>query len=74
MQPILGYWAEAPVYRRNVAEARRLLAEAGKTAIRARITVLNQPTFQTMALVARALLAEVGISVDVDVQEGATYW
>ncbi|MGL4290362.1 MAG: ABC transporter substrate-binding protein [Phreatobacter sp.] len=74
MQPILGYWAEAPVYRRNVAEAKRLLAEAGKTAIKARITVLNQPTFQTMALVARALLAEVGISVDVDVQEGATYW
>lgn len=74
MAPILGQWKEAPVYKRNVAEAKRLLAEAGQTAIKTRITVLNQPAFQTMALVAQALLREVGISADVDVREGGTYW
>ncbi len=74
MPPVLGHWAEAPVYRRNVAEAKRLLAEAGHPAIRTRITVLNQPAFQTMALVARALLGEVGITAELDVQEGGTFW
>ncbi len=72
--PILGNWKDAPVYRRNVAEAKRLLAEAGKTSFKARLTVLNQPVNQTMALVARALLAEVGITLEVDAQEGGTYW
>lgn len=74
MQPIVGYWAEAPVYKRNVAEAKRLLAEAGQTAIKARLTVLNQPANQTMALVAQALLKEVGITLEVDAQDGGTYW
>lgn len=72
--PILGNWPQAPVYKRNVAEAKRLLAEAGHTTIKTRLTVLNQPINQTMALVARALLQEVGITVEVDAQEGGTYW
>lgn len=74
MPPVLGYWKDAPIYKRNVAEARRLLAEAGQTSIKTRITILNQPAYQSMALVARALLQEVGISAEVDVQEGGTYW
>lgn len=71
---IFGHWSEAPVYRRNVAEARKLLAEAGQTNLRFRLTILNQPAFQSMALVAQALLREVGIAIDVDTQEGGTYW
>jgi peptide/nickel transport system substrate-binding protein len=72
--PILGNWPQAPVYQRNVPEAKRLLAEAGHPTIKTRLTILNQPVFQTMALVARALLQDIGVTVDVDVQEGATYW
>ncbi|GGD44001.1 ABC transporter substrate-binding protein [Aureimonas glaciei] len=74
LPPITGFWADAPAYQRNVEEAKRLLAEAGQTAITTRITVLNQPAFTNMALVAQALLAEVGITVEVDAQEGGTYW
>jgi peptide/nickel transport system substrate-binding protein len=69
-----GHWREAPVYRRNVAEARALLAAAGQTAIKTRITILNQPIFQSMALVAQALLREVGIDAAVDAQEGGAFW
>ncbi len=72
--PILGSWSDAPVYKRNVAEAKKLLAEAGQTNLKTRITVLNQPIFQSMALVAQALLKEVGIDAQVDVQEGGTFW
>lgn len=74
MAPVLGAWKDAPVYKRNVAEAKKLLAEAGHPAIKTRITILNQPAYQTMALVAQALLKEVGITADLDVQEGGTYW
>ncbi len=69
-----GHWREAPVYRRNVAEAKALMAAAGASNVRLKITVLNQPAFQNMAVVAKALLAEIGITVDVDAQAGGTYW
>src|SRR3712207_9072760 len=39
-----------------------------------KLLILNQPAYQNMALVARALLAEVGITVEVDAQDGGTYW
>jgi peptide/nickel transport system substrate-binding protein len=71
---IFGHWAEAPVYRRNVQEARRLLQAAGQSNLRLKLLILNQPAYQNMALVARALLAEVGINIEVDAQEGGTYW
>jgi peptide/nickel transport system substrate-binding protein len=71
---IFGHWAEAPSYRRNVAEARRLLQEAGQTNLSFRLTVLNQPAYQAMALVAQALLREIGVAIQVDAQDGGTYW
>ena len=71
---ILGHWKEAPVYRRNVAEARRLLSAAGVSNLKLRLTVLNQPQFQNMALVARALLAEVGVTVEIDQQAPGSFW
>jgi ABC-type transport system substrate-binding protein len=39
-----------------------------------KLLILNQAAYQNMALVARALLADVGITVEVDSQEGGTYW
>jgi peptide/nickel transport system substrate-binding protein len=71
---ILGHWKDAPVYKRNVAEAKKLLAEAGATNLKLKLLILNQPAYQNMALVARALLAEVGVTLEVDAQEGGTYW
>ena len=75
MPQVLGHWPAAPVLRRNVAEAKRLLAEAGHAAgFRARIVVQNQPVYQTMALVARALLQEIGITLDVDAQDAGSFF
>lgn len=71
---IFGHWADAPVYKRNVAEAKALLQQAGATNVKLKLLVLNQPAFQNMALVAQALLKEIGVTLDVDVQEGGTYW
>jgi peptide/nickel transport system substrate-binding protein len=71
---IQGHWKDAPVYKRNVAEAKKLLAESGKTDVKLKITVLNQPVYQNMALVAQALLKEIGVTLEVDAQEGGTYW
>ena len=71
---IMGHWKEAPVYKRNVAEAKALLAAAGQSNLKLKLTILNQPEYQNMALVARALLAEIGVTIEVDSQPGGTYW
>ncbi len=70
---IMGHWREAPVYRRNVAEARSLLAAAGVSNLKLRLTISSQQQYQNMALVARALLAEIGVAIEVEVKEGAVY-
>lgn len=71
---IFGHWKDAPVYKRDVAAAKKLLADAGVSNLKLKLTILNQPAYQNMALVARALLAEIGVTVEVDAQEGGTYW
>lgn len=72
--PILGHWKDAPVYKRNVEEARRLIKDSGKTNIKVKLLVLNQPAFQNMALVAQALLREIGVTVEVDARDGGGFW
>jgi peptide/nickel transport system substrate-binding protein len=74
MQPINGYWKDAPVYKRNVAEAKALLAAAGQSSFKTRVTIINQPIFQTMALVMQAQLREVGIDMQIEALEGAAFW
>ena len=71
---IMGAWKEAPAYKRNVAEAKTLMAAAGVKDLKLKLTVQNQQAFQNMALVAQALLAEIGITVQVDAQPAGSYF
>ena len=75
MPQVLGYWDAAPAPKRDVAAAKKLMADAGHAAgFRARITVQSQPVYQTMALVARAQLAEIGITLEVDAQDAGSFF
>ncbi|MFC0410060.1 ABC transporter substrate-binding protein [Roseomonas elaeocarpi] len=73
--PLLGYWKDAPRPARDVAAAKKLLAEAGMpNGFRTRLTLLNRPVFQNVGVITQALLAEVGIQLDLDVQDAGTFW
>lgn len=70
-----GFWEDAPVYQRDVEKAQERLKSSGvSTPIKLKLTILNDPAFQNMALVAQALLAEAGIEVEIDQRESATFW
>jgi peptide/nickel transport system substrate-binding protein len=72
---LLGHWADAPVHRRDVAAARRLLTEAGHpNGFRTTLTCLNQPTYRTAALVAQANLAEAGVQCELLALDGGAFW
>ncbi len=75
MPQVTGYWRDAPAPKRDVAQAKRLMAEAGHAAgFKARITVQNQPVYQTMALVAQALLRDIGVTLEVDAQDAGSFF
>lgn len=75
MPQVPGHWKDAPVLKRDVAQAKKLLAEAGHAAgFSCKMVIQNQPVYQTMALVARSLLAEVGIKLEVDAQESGSFF
>jgi len=72
---LLGYWADAPVYSHDVAAARALLAAAGvQPGQKLRLTLLATPTYQAIALVLRAMLAEAGLDLQIDARAAGTYW
>jgi peptide/nickel transport system substrate-binding protein len=72
---LLGHWSEAPVYRRDVAAAKKLLAEAGHpNGFRTSLTCLNQPAYKTAAQVAQANLAEAGVECEVKALDGGSFW
>lgn len=71
---LLGAWKDAPRYARDVAAARALLAEAGAANLRTRLTLLNKPAYQNAAVIIQAQLAEAGITLDLDVQDGGSFW
>ncbi|MEJ2365770.1 MAG: ABC transporter substrate-binding protein [Deltaproteobacteria bacterium] len=62
---VLGYWKDAPMYRPDLAKARELLKEGGKPdGFKATIQVYNDIT-QTIAEVAKADAAKVGIDLEI---------
>jgi peptide/nickel transport system substrate-binding protein len=71
---MIGYWAEAPVPKRDVAGAKKLLAEIGRHGIRTRLTVLNKLNYVTAAEVIQSRLGEIGIAVDLQILDGGSFW
>src|SRR5206468_842143 len=71
---LLGYWKDAPVYKRDVDAAKKLLEEAGQGGgFKTRLTILSNAENQAVAAIIQANLAEVGIEVEIEALEAAAY-
>jgi peptide/nickel transport system substrate-binding protein len=71
---LLGNWADAPLYTRDVAKAQQLLGEAGKSNLAFTFTCLNDATSLAVAQIAQANLAEVGITLTINAMDSGAYW
>ena len=72
---ILGYWPDAPVYKRDVKAAKALLTAAGLgSGFKTTLTVLNTAVAQTTAAVVQANLADIGIEVTIAALDPGAYW
>jgi peptide/nickel transport system substrate-binding protein len=66
------YAKDFPVPERDVAKAKRLLAEAGVPHVAFTLIVVNSPTEQRVAEVIQSMAAEAGFEIKLEVQEANT--
>jgi peptide/nickel transport system substrate-binding protein len=73
---MVGYWAEAPVYKRDVDGAKKLLADAGQAGgFKTTLTILSgDARYQSAAAVIQANLADVGIDLQINALDPGAYW
>ena len=72
---LLGYWKDAPVYKRDVEAAKKLLAEAGLgSGFKTRLTILSGAIPEAIAAVVQANLAEIGVDVQIEALDPGAYW
>ena len=68
----LGYWKDAPKYKRDVDAAKKLVAAAGADGITLRLALVNAEADKTAGQVIQSNLKDIGINVDLIVQDSAT--
>jgi peptide/nickel transport system substrate-binding protein len=68
----LGDWAGAPRYDRNVDKAKRFLAASGLKGLTLRLATSNQEAEKTAAQIIQSNLKDIGIKVELSVQDTAT--
>ena len=70
----IGYWEDAPVYERDVEMAKDYLAQAGAEGRTIEMTVSSgEPATSTVAEIVQANLNEIGLDIEVVVQEGGVF-
>jgi len=59
---------------RDVEGAKKLMAESGKSGVKATLAILNKTERLSAAQVIQANLAEIGIEVQIDAHDSGTFW
>lgn len=70
----LGFWEDAPQYQRDVVKAKEFLGKAGVSSLELTMTVEDITEFRTYAEITQQNLAEIGITVNINTLESATFW
>jgi peptide/nickel transport system substrate-binding protein len=70
---MLGYWKDAPCYKRDVAKAKEFLAKSGVKDLELDIAIQNTESEKTVGEIIQANLAEVGIKVNLKIEDDAAF-
>ena len=69
----IGYWKDAPCYKRDLAKAQEYLAKAGVKDLELTLAIQNTETEKAVGEIIQANLAEIGIKVKLDIQDDAAF-
>ena len=71
---LIGHWADAPRYERDVEKAKEYMAKAGIDSLELKLTTQDTSEYRTWAEIIQANLAEIGIDVNIDTVDETTFW
>lgn len=71
---LVGHWADAPCYERDVVKAKSYLAAAGLETLDLRLDLQDTTKYRSIAEIVQQNLKEVGINVEINPMESSTYW
>jgi len=71
---LVGHWADAPCYKRDVEKAKEYLAAAGLETLDIRLDLQDTAEDRIWAEIIQQNLAEVGINVELNPMDSSTYW
>jgi len=71
---LVGYWADAPHYERDVEKAKEYMAAAGLETLDLRLDLQDTTEYRTWAEIAQQNLKEVGINLELNPMESSAYW
>ena len=71
---MLGYWKDAPAYKRDVAKAKEYMTKAGLTSLDLKIDLQDTTEYRAWAEIAQQNLAEIGINLTINPMDSASFW
>lgn len=70
---MLGYWKDAPCYKRDVEKAKEYLAQAGVKDLELHLAIQNTEDEKAVGEIIQANLADIGINVILDIEDDSTF-
>ncbi len=70
---MLGYWEEAPCYKRDLEKAKEYMTKAGVSNLELHIAIQNTEDEKTVGEMIQANLADIGINLILDIEDDAAF-
>jgi peptide/nickel transport system substrate-binding protein len=71
---LVGSWADAPRYERDVEKAKEFMAAAGLETLDLRLDLQDTSEYRTWAEIAQQNLKDIGINLELNTMESSAYW
>jgi peptide/nickel transport system substrate-binding protein len=71
---LVGYWADAPKYTRDVAKAKSYMQQAGISSLDLRFDIENTSEYQSWAAIAQQNLKDIGINLTINPMDSSSFW
>jgi peptide/nickel transport system substrate-binding protein len=71
---LIGYWADAPQYQRDVAKAQDFMSKAGVSSLDLRMDIQDTTEYRTWAEIAQQNLKDIGINLTINPLDSSSYW
>lgn len=71
---LVGHWADAPHYERDVAKAKEFMQKAGIEKLDLRIDIQDTSEYRSWAEIAQQNLKDIGINLTINPLDSSAYW